>query len=493
MWRRTPPLSAQEVVFIIAPASAGISTLAENLPHYGFDVRVFEDHDSALRALPDQPPNACIARLHPSQAVADICDATKVLRQKIPVSVPVLWVVDRADSETRLNILRAGGDGCIQEPVPTASTASRLRKLIPAVDGLELAHLLRQKGALQTIPIVLLCEAPDLVENRHRFRQLELKDLRLSDVRVRLGMTEVGPDGDARAALCEAAMRYRSTVKTDQAARDGIEDAAKPENTAARTPILDAAGRKHWSSRIRDAILGKKLFLMFQPMFPVRGNDAIQRYEVLLRIRDDNGGVSLPSETLAMAEQLGMSVLLDRWVIDTALGMLSTHRKTSPNTTFFLKVTGDTIQDDHFLEWLEETVHRRALDPGSVVMQVRETDAVAQRQRTQEMVQRLREQEIAVGLEHFGLRTTSFELLLSLNVDFVKLDRALVQGLADGAQNAPSTLKLLHQTRARGVKIIVPYIENADSLAKLWNERVDLLQGNFLQGPEPDLAYDPDP
>jgi len=550
------PTTASPVVFLIAPAAAGTSTLAQNLHDYGFDVRVFEDHDSALQALPDPPPNAFIARLHPGQAVADLCDVTQVLRERIPVSVPVLWVVDRADSEMRLNILRAGGDGCIQEPVPMASLAARLRKLIPAedrpphrvllvnadpevrkirtavlhdsglvvesvddpmqtvpaalqfvpevvlvdyslstMDGLELAHLLRQEDALQTTPIVLLCEGHDLIENRHRLRQLELDYLlhpcSESDLLERVCLR--ASQYRSMTALCEAATRCRSTAKEDPVAETGIKDESEFESAAIPTPTLDAAGRRHWSIRIRDAVLGKKLFLMFQPMFPVSGNDAIERYEVLLRIREDNGDVSLPSETLAMAEQLGMRVLLDRWVIDTALAMLATHRKTSPNTTFFLKVTGDTIQDDRFLDWLEETLHRRALDPGSVVVQIREGDAATQRQRTQDMIRRLREQGMAVALEHFGLRTTSFELLKSYDVDFVKLDRALVQGLADGANTAPAILTLLHQIRARGVTIIVPYIENADSLTKLWNERVDLLQGNFLHEPDLRLAQDPVP
>ncbi|MBS0003494.1 MAG: EAL domain-containing protein, partial [Thioalkalivibrio sp.] len=74
---------------------------------------------------------------------------------------------------------------------------------------------------------------------------------------------------------------------------------------------------------------------------------------------------------------------------------------------------------------------------------------------------------------------------------FVKLDRALVQGLAEGSKSAPAILQLLQQTRASGVTIIAPYVEDADSLARLWNERVDLLQGNFLHGPDLHLAYDP--
>jgi multidomain signaling protein FimX len=153
-------------------------------------------------------------------------------------------------------------------------------------------------------------------------------------------------------------------------------------------------------------------------------------------------------------------------------------------------VTGGTIQDDRFPAWLAETARRHAPGPGSVVVQIREADAYAQRQQTQEMIRRLREQGIAVGLEHFGLRASSLELLQSLDVDFVKLDRALVQDLAGGSKTTAPVLKLLNEARKRGVRIIASYVENADSLARFLNERVDLVQGNFLHGPDPNLVFD---
>ena len=686
--------TASPVVFLIAPAEADTSTLAEDLRDYGFDVRVFAGCGPALRALPDPPPNAFIARLPTGQAIADLRDGTQALREKIPASVPVFWIVDHADSAMRLSLLRAGGDGCFQAPVPTASLAARLRQRFPAQDrpphrvllvhadpetrkrytallheaglvvesvddplqalpvalsfapevmlvdaslpamsGLELAQLVREEDVLQTVPIVLLGAGADLPENRHPLRQLQIdsllppfaesdllerlwlraaqyrsaaargadrtgspgvflvrsrfeavleharttagahrvravlfleiegyaqltqsqdrsilgtlparmasalrpylasedvatrydepayavlihragpeslealeqslrqaaadiprEDLRLNDVRVRLGMARVGPNGDVRAALREAATRCRSAVQPGPTAENERTTASPAQSPRESAPTRDAAEHGDWGRRIRDAILGDKLFLVFQPFFSVKGNDAIERYEVLLRIRDDHGGVCLPAETLAMAEQLGMSVVLDRWVIDTALRELSVHRRTAPNTTFFLKLTRATLQDVRFLDWLEETLQGRLLEPTAVVLQVREADAIAHRQRTQAMVRRLREQGMAVALEHFGLRTTALELVKALDVNFVKLDPTLVQALADGSKDAPSILHRLHQIRALGVAIIAPCVENADHLAKLWNEQVDLVQGNFLHGPDRHLAYDP--
>jgi multidomain signaling protein FimX len=316
------------------------------------------------------------------------------------------------------------------------------------------------------------------------------EDLRLGDVRLRLGMARVGTDRDAWAALREAAALCRSLAEPHPTADDRGREQGECQSTPAPPPLLDDAGRRHWSSRISDAILGKKLFLMFQPIHPVSEHDAVERYEVLLRIREDSATVLLPSEILAMAEQIGMGGLLDRWVIDTALSVLATHQKASAETIFFLKVTGGTIQDDRFPAWLAETARRHSPGPGSVVVQIREADAYAQRQQTQEMIRRLREQGVAVGLEHFGLRASSLELLQSLDVDFVKLDRTLVQDLAGGSKTAAPVLKLLNEARKRGVRIIASYVENADSLARFLNERVDLVQGNFLHGPDPNLVFD---
>ncbi len=687
------PDTATPLIFVIDPTTESAATLAGNLADHGFDVHRCGDTDSAVRALSGQPPHAFIARLPAGHTAADAGVVMQLLREKHPVRIPVLWVVDRADWTTCLDILRAGGDGCVQEPVPMASLASRLRKLIPAenalpcrvllvhadpearkiraailrdaglvvenvddaaqaisvalrfrpevvlidaslpdMDGLELAQLWRQEDALQAIPVVLLCEGRDLVNHRRRFRQLELdyllhpfsesdllerlclrasqyrsritqgagpiqqpgtllerwqfeqvlddacratenpdfqalvflevdgygrlirshdrsilgtltariesalrphllpedvlaryddaahavlfrretserldaledalrqtvvevtrEDLRLSDVRVKLGMARVGMHEDVRAAFREAAVLCRSTAEEEPAAEGGRTERDDCESTNVPIPTLDDAGRRHWSGRISDAILGKKLFLMFQPIHPVSEHDGLERYEVLLRIREDSGNVLLPSETLAMAEQIGMGGLLDRCVFDTALGVLSTHQRKSRNTIFFLKVTGGTIQDDRFPAWLADNVRRHAPDPGSVIVQIREADAAEHRQQTHEMIRRLHEQGIAVGLEHFGLRANSIELLQSLDVDFVKLDRAIVQDLAAGSKTTAPILKLLNEARKRGVKIIVSYVENADSLARFLNERVDLVQGNFLHGPDPDLVYD---
>jgi EAL domain-containing protein (putative c-di-GMP-specific phosphodiesterase class I)/GGDEF domain-containing protein len=344
--------------------------------------------------------------------------------------------------------------------------------------------------------VLIQRDAPEQLEAlekslRQAVANVTSEELRLSGISVRLGMVRVGADGDARAAFREAAALCRAMAEVGPAAEEGIAEQGECQNTTVRTPPLDDAGRRHWSSRIRDAILGKKLFLMFQPIHPVSENDAVERYEVLLRIREDSGDVLLPSETLGMAEQIGLGGLLDRWVIDTALGVLSTHQKTSPSTILFLKATGGTIQDDRFPTWLAETVRRHAPGPGSVVVQIREADAFAQRQQTHEMVRQLHEQGIAVGLEHFGLRASSLELVQSLDVDFVKLDRALVRDIPDGSKTAAPSLKLLlYEARKRGVKIIASYLESPDSLSRFLNERVDLVQGYFLHGPAPNLVYD---
>jgi multidomain signaling protein FimX len=688
------PSAANPLIFIIDPTTQGAPRLAENLVDYGFDIHHCGDPDSAVRALSGRIPHALIARLATGHAAADVGEVMKALREKSPVHLPVLWVVDRADWATRLDILRAGGGGCIQEPVPMASLASRLRTLIraenepphrvllmhadpevrkiraadlrdaglvvesvddatralsaalrfqpevmlvdaslPGMDGLELARLWRQEDALQPIPIVLLCEGHDLAKDRHRFRRLELDYLlhpfsesdllerlclrasqyrsttsqgtgrirqrgallerwqfeevlenacsapegpgcqalvflevdgygqlmrspdsnilgalpacvestlrphllsrdvparyddaayavliqrdapeqldalekslrqavanltseepRMSGIRVRLGMARVGADGDARAAFRQAAALCRAMAAVGSAAEEGIAEQGECHSSTVRTPPLDDAGRRHWSSRIRAAILGKKLFLMFQPIHPVRDDDAVERYEVLLRIREDSGDVLLPSETLGMAEQIGLGSLLDRWVIDTALGVLSTHQKTSPSTILFLKATSDTIRDDRFPTWLAETMRRQDAGAGSVVVQIREADAFAQRQQTREMIGRLREQGIAVGLEHFGLRASSLELVQSLDVDFVKLDRALVRDLPDGSKTAAPSLKLLlYEARKRGIKTIASYLESPASLSRFLNERVDLVQGYFLHGPDPNLVYE---
>jgi len=681
------------LICLIDPDAQTASTLATRLEQYRFAVTPCTDALMAVEASAPRAPDAIVARLPADRPVTDACTLTGTLREHFPAHVPIFWIVNRAQWQTRLDLLRAGGDGCFEEPLAIAALASRLRAAIqvnhdgpprrvllvhadpetrniraaalreagfsvesagtgqealaaglrfppetalvdaslPDMDGIELARLWREDEALRAIPMILLRTGGDLSQDRNRFRQLELdyllhpfsesdllerlylrtsqyrgttstvprhlhhprrflerwqfeehlqgatlaeayrglsailflevegngpltraadwiilgllasrvesvlsahllpedlsaryddaayailvrredanqleglqyalqetwdasmeSDSRLSDFRMTLGMARIERDRDARVALQEAARLCRSNAQLPWTAPVVMKSQDEGPNTPL-TAGLDESQRRQWSERISDAILGKKLFLVFQPIHTVHENDAVERYEVLLRIRETSGQVCLPAEILTMAERLGMGGLLDRWVIDTALGVLSAHQSTHPDTIFFLKVTGGSIQDERFPKWLTETMLRHGTAPNSVIVQFREADVFAHQQLVQEMIPHLRDQGIRMGLEHFGLKPQSLELLQSLDVDFVKLDRALVQDLAAASNRALPTLKLVDEARKHGVKMIASYVENADSLAQFLNQRVDLIQGNFLQGPDSQLVYD---
>ena len=102
----------------------------------------------------------------------------------------------------------------------------------------------------------------------------------------------------------------------------------------------------------------------------------------------------------------------------------------------------------------------------------------------------LKELHCRTALEGFGLEQNTYQSLKHLDVDFVKVHMNLVQGLAQNVENQEKIKAIAEEVSNDGRQSIAAFVEDANSLAVLWQCSVDFIQGHFLQQPEVDLSYD---
>ena len=89
-----------------------------------------------------------------------------------------------------------------------------------------------------------------------------------------------------------------------------------------------------------------------------------------------------------------------------------------------------------------------------------------------------------VLLSRFGGRASSAQMLDHLPVDYVKFDTQLLAGLAREPAKQDTVKALLKELHARNARSIAPGVEDANSMAVLWQLGIDFVQGNYLQEPE---------
>ncbi|EQD34455.1 Diguanylate phosphodiesterase, predicted domain protein, partial [mine drainage metagenome] len=122
-------------------------------------------------------------------------------------------------------------------------------------------------------------------------------------------------------------------------------------------------------------------------------------------------------------------------------------------------------------------------DPRSVCFQVTEAVAVENPQ-ARALVGKLRQWGFRFALESFGSPANAFKLIESLPLDYVKIDGALVQSLSRNKDLQLHVRALTEEAAKRGIQTIAERVEDANTMAVLWQLGVEYIQGYFVNAPE---------
>jgi len=240
---------------------------------------------------------------------------------------------------------------------------------------------------------------------------------------------------------------------------------------------------------IKDALERDQFQLLYQPIVSLQG-DAGGKYEVLLRMLDDEGEYILPTQFLPIAEHTGQITEIDRWVIQNAIRTLTEHRAQGADTQFFIKISAATLLHGELLQYIGNCLKVTRLPGDALTFEIAEKHAAQHLKHAKAFVKTLRDLHCKTALEHFGAGPNSFQLLKHLPVDFLKIDGSFIHNLASDTDNQAVVRSILATANSMNRQCIAAYVQDAHSLAVLWQSGIQFIQGNFLQEPSEALDYD---
>lgn len=258
-------------------------------------------------------------------------------------------------------------------------------------------------------------------------------------------------------------------------------------------PVSDEkAGKdreKQWSDLIKTALEEDRFRLLYQPIVSLQG-DHQEKYEVFLRMIDEEGDSIMPGQFIETAEQSGQIAEIDRWVIRNAVNVLAQRRSSGIQTTFFIKLSGQTLADAELPIWIREQMVEHKLGPDSVVFEIAEQTAQQHLKHAKAFMKAMQQLDYATALEHFGSGPNSFQLLKHLPADYLKIDGSFIHNLASDNANQAMVKSILDLAQSMQKKCIAEFVQDPHSLAVLWQQGIHYIQGNFLQEPDESLNYD---
>ena len=198
----------------------------------------------------------------------------------------------------------------------------------------------------------------------------------------------------------------------------------------------------------------------------------------------------LPQEFIPVAEQTSLMPDIDRWVIRHALQRLAEEHAKNKQTNFFIKLSGYSLNDPGLLPWLSEQIKEYRVSGDTVVFELDDTSAFMHRNETKAFIAGMKQLHCKIVLEHFGRSPNSIKNLKHLDVDFLKIDGEMINSLASDSQYQDSVKSIIQTAHSMGKLTIAEFVQDANSLALLWQFGVNYIEGNFLQEPSTELEYD---
>jgi len=247
-------------------------------------------------------------------------------------------------------------------------------------------------------------------------------------------------------------------------------------------------GEMAWVQRLHMALEENRFCLYAQEIAPLghveQGGGHI---EILLRLHDEAGRMILPDSFIPAAERYGLMTSLDRWVVENVFKIIAqciAEQRKGPLAMCAINLSGITIGDEAFLDFLREQFVTYAIPPEMICFEITETSAIANLGSAIRFINELKGLGCHFSLDDFCAGMSSFAYLKHLPVDFLKIDGSFVKDMLDDPINRAMVEVINHIGHVMGKRTIAEFVETPQIEQALLEIGVDYAQGYVIERPQ---------
>lgn len=227
------------------------------------------------------------------------------------------------------------------------------------------------------------------------------------------------------------------------------------------------------------ALNDRRIMIALQPVVNAGGHDP-EFYECLVRLRLPDGAVLDASEFVPVAEELGLSKLIDHRALELVIELL----RATPNRKLALNVSALSTTDGHWTDALEALTGKDRGLTERLIVEITGSAAISDMEATAAFVSALKNAGCMVALDNFGAGCASFRSLRNLGVDMVKIDGSFIENLGQDKKDETLVQTLVELAQSFGFATVGEWVSDARSVELLEKAGVSYLQGDFFGAPE---------
>jgi diguanylate cyclase (GGDEF)-like protein len=260
--------------------------------------------------------------------------------------------------------------------------------------------------------------------------------------------------------------------------------------------IYDPDQNRHSTRRLalagelQTAIADGGLEVFYQPKADLR-TGRLTGVEALLRWQHPQHGPIPPDEFVPLAQGTGQMRAMTTLVLDHSLRQARAWLDQGIDLPVSVNVSTSSLMDPEFAVLVEAMCAERHVDPSALVLEVTETEMMADPVRTVSMLERLAALGIEISVDDFGTGYSSLSYLQRLPVQEMKVDKSFVLDMTSSDANTKIVRSIVDLGHNLGLRVVAEGVEDRVTWDALASLRCDIAQGYYLSRPLPGAQLTP--
>ncbi len=230
------------------------------------------------------------------------------------------------------------------------------------------------------------------------------------------------------------------------------------------------------SKIIKNAIENDLVVPYFQPIMNIETGE-IQKYESLMRIKDENGKILSPHEFLDIAKSSKAYPKLSCSLIEKSVDTFNISPCEFSVNLSFLDITNKATTK-FILELLDKT----GIGPW-MIFELLESEGIENYKEVMKFTEQVKSFGAKIAIDDFGSGYSNFERLVELQVDFIKIDGSLIKNIDQNDDMRIITKTIINFAKELGIKTVAEYVHSEEVLNQVKILGVDFAQGYYIGKP----------
>ena len=247
---------------------------------------------------------------------------------------------------------------------------------------------------------------------------------------------------------------------------------------------IESLQRVQLESALRDALRNDRLDIHFQPIYSVETGE-IAKLEALLRWHDESRGQISPLTIVALAEESGLILDVNRWVVDTVCRRVAAWHDDGLSVPVAVNISAAEFLHGDPVALVVDACERHEIEASLIEVEITESTLLHDVERAISILRRLKSSGVRVSVDDFGTGYSSLAYLKRFDIDTLKIDRSFVTELGSNVDDRAICDAVLALAKSLSLDVVAEGVETFEQHSWLATHRCDYVQGFLWSTPLP--------